>query len=91
MFGAIEFEEFKGLTKMPQKAATAWDAVDKLVGAKYLPLLYLGKQLVNGVNHYFIAEQTMMTASPEINIVLLCVNESGGKFVVIPHSIRKIL
>ena len=91
MFGAIEFEEFKGLTKMPQKAATAWDAVDKLVGAKYLPLLYLGKQLVNGVNHYFIAEQTMMTASPEKNIVLLCVNESGGKFVVIPHSVQKIL
>ena len=91
MFGAIEFEEFAGLKKMPQKAATAWDAVEKLVGAKYLPLLYLGKQLVNGVNHYFIAEQTMMTASPEINIVLLCVNESGGKFVVIPHSIRKIL
>ena len=34
MLGAIKFEEFEGLTKMPQKAASAWSAVDNgLVGA----------------------------------------------------------
>lgn len=91
MFGEIEFEQFAGLTKMPQSAASAWGAVEKLIGAKYLPLLYLGKQLVNGVNYYFIAEQTLQTAGKEKNIVVLCVNESGGKFLVVPHSVQKIL
>ena len=91
MFGQIELEKFTGLTKMPQKAASAWSAVDKLIGAKYLPLIYLGSQLVHGVNHYFIAEQTLMTADKERNIVVLCVNESGGKYIVVPHSVQKII
>ncbi len=90
MLGKIEFEQFKGLTTMPQKAATAFGAVDSLIGAKYVPLVYVGKQIVKGVNHYFIAEQTLTTADGEKNIVSLCVNEFNGKFVVVPHSIKKI-
>ena len=39
MLGQIEFEKPEGLTKMPQKAASAWAAVDKLIGAKYKPLI----------------------------------------------------
>ena len=91
MFGQIELESFKGLEKMPQRAASAWSAVDKLIGAKYEPLLYLGRQLVKGVNYYFIAEQTLQTAENERNVVILCVNETGGKYIVVPHSIQKIL
>lgn len=91
MFGQIEFEEFKGLEKMPQGAASAWSAVEKLVGAKYVPLLYLGRQLVKGVNHFFIAEQTLQTAENARNIVILCVNETGGKYILVPHSVQKIL
>ena len=56
MFGKIELEEFAGLTSMPQKAASAWSgAIDGLVGASYKPLLYLGKQVVKGVDHFFVA------------------------------------
>ena len=91
MVGNIQLENFKGLTSMPQKAASAFSAVDKLIGAKYVPLVYVGSQLVHGVNYYFIAEQTLMTAGKERNIVVLCVNESGGKYFVVPHSIQKII
>ena len=91
MFGQIELEKFTGLTKMPQKAASAWCAVEKLVGAKYLPLVYVGSQVVKGVNYFFIAEQTLQTSTAERNIVLLCVNESGGKYLVVPHSVQKII
>lgn len=91
MFGKIELENFKGLTSMPQKAATAWGAVEKLVGAKYVPLIYLGSQLVKGVNYFFIAEQTLQTGEPERNVVILCINEFGGKFLVVPHSVQKII
>lgn len=91
MLGQINLEKFSGLTTMPQKAASAWAAVEKLIGAKYVPLVYVGSQLVKGTNYFFIAEQTLMTASQERNIVLLCVNEFNGKFVVVPHSIQKII
>lgn len=91
MFGDIQLENFKGLTSMPQKAASAWGAVEKLIGAKYVPLLYLGSQIVKGVNYYFVAEQTIMNQNQDRNIVILCVNESGGKYVVVPHSVQKIL
>lgn len=90
MFGSIQLENFKGLTSMPQKAASAWCAVEKLIGAKYVPLVYVGSQIVKGVNYYFIAEQTLMTADKERSVVLLCVNESGGKYFVVPHSVTKI-
>ena len=63
MLGKIAFEEFEGLTSMPQRAASAWSAMESggLVGASYKPLLYVGTQLVKGVNHWFIAEQTLIT------------------------------
>lgn len=91
MLGKIEYENFKGLTTMPQSAASAWGAVEKLIGAKYIPLVYVGKQIVKGVNHYFIAEQILSVSGEEKAIVSLCVNEFQGKFVVVPDSITKVL
>lgn len=55
--GGITLENFKGAGSMPQKAASAWVAVDsEITGAGYKPLLYVGSQTVKGVNHWFIAE-----------------------------------
>lgn len=57
MLGAIQFENFEGLTKMPQKAASAWGAVNNgLAGASYKPLLFVGTQVAKGTNYWFIAE-----------------------------------
>ena len=66
MFGKINLENFDGMTKMPQKAATAWAGAfgEPLAGASFKPLLYLGDQLVNGTNYYFIAEETLATRCP---------------------------
>ena len=91
MFGEIEFEKFEGLTHMPQKAASAWAAVDTgLVGASYKPLLYVGSQPVKGVNHWFIAEQTLITATPETKIVTIAVNEFNGAYCIIPTSVNTV-
>lgn len=79
IFGGIEVAEQQGLTKMPQEAATAWSAVEELVGAKYKPVVYVGSQLVKGVNYIFIAEQTLMTATPSRHIVAVKVNILDGK------------
>jgi len=64
---------------MPQEAATAWDAVKEVVGTKYKPVMYIGDQVVKGVNHVFIAEQTLTTATPERHIVTIKVNIFEGK------------
>ena len=79
IFGGINVVEQQELTKMPQEAATAWDAVEELVGAKYKPVAYVGDQVVKGVNHVFIAEQTLMTSTPERRIVTIKVNVFEGK------------
>lgn len=101
MLGGIQLEEFKGLTSMPQKAASAWIAVEGsgFTGAGYKPLLYVGSQVAKGVNHWFIAEQTLILAQPERHIVKIAVNEFNEKkddgeletvYKIVPHSIEVI-
>ena len=102
MLGGIQLEDFKGIDKMPQKAASAWVAVEGgIVGAGYKPLLYVGSQLVKGINHWFIAEQTLILAQPERHIVKIAVNEFNQKiegkdgefetiYKIVPHSIEVI-
>ena len=90
MFGQINLENFTGLTSMPQRAASAWAGVDELVGANYKPLLYVGTKPVRGVNHVFIAEQTLQTKSPERHLVWIEVNEFEGEFDLVESSIVRI-
>lgn len=102
LLGGIQLEEFKGLDKMPQKAASAWVAVEGgYTGAGYKPLIYVGSQVTKGITHWFIAEQTLILATPERHIVKLAVNEfnkpiegTDGEFEtvykLVPHSISII-
>ena len=91
MFGKIELENFNALTEMPQKAASAWSTVfSGYFGASFKPLLYVGKQDVNGVNHWFLAEETFVTLGGERRIVLFAINELDGKFKFLPESIKDI-
>lgn len=78
-FGGIEVVEQQGITKMPQEAATAWSEIEGLVGAKYKPIAYVGNQVVKGVNHVFLAEQTLVTSKPERHIVAIKVNVFEGR------------
>lgn len=92
MFGKINLVNFSGVTEMPQEVATAWhDAVAEFVGVSYKPLLYLGEQLVHGINYYFIAEQTFMTSPPFRRIVLLAINADDNGVALIEDSIKEIL
>ena len=90
MFGNIQLAEFEGLTKFPQKAASAWSAVEGLIGATYKPLLFVGTRTVRGTNYVFIAEETLITNPPERRLVLLEVNEFEGEFDVVESSITRI-
>ena len=88
-FGEIEVLEQKEMTDFPQEAASAWQgATNDYIGATYKPLLYVGGQPVKGVNHIFIAQQTLVLARPERHIVLVTINEYGGNYNVV--SIERI-
>lgn len=93
MFGKIQLEEFKGLSAMPQRAASAWSGagLDNLVGANYKPLLYLGSQIVKGVNYFFIAEITVPYSAEIRKVALLAINEFDGKYTLVKESIEVIL
>ena len=95
LFGKIELAQFEELDEkcMTQKVASAWSAIKnpELVGASYKPLLYCGVKTVRGVNHVFIAEQTLITNPPVRHLVLMEVNEFGNHFELVPSSIVEIL
>lgn len=92
MFGKMQLEQFTGLTSMPQKAASAWSGagLDKLVGASYKPLIYLGSQLVHGTIHYFIAEQTLTTFPAIRRVIKLPILELDGEYKFLSDNISVI-
>ena len=62
---------------LPQKAASAFaNVLGGLTGAEYVPVLYVGSQLVHGTNHCIIALQTIIAATPEKRLVKLIINEA---------------
>ncbi len=74
MFGEWNIDEIKSVN-LPQKVASAFTSVTGgLVGAEYIPVLYVGKQLVNGTNYCLIAVQTIITAKPEKRLVKMVIN-----------------
>lgn len=75
---------------MPEKVASAFvDLFGSLVGAEYTPIAYIGQQVVNGINHAILAEQTLILQRSVKNIVLITINESGDKFTTV--SIKNLV
>lgn len=90
-FGGIEVVEQTEMKMFTQRAASAWGAINDLVGARatYKPVAYVGTQVVKGVNHFFIAEQTLVTATPIRHIVLVTINEFDGNYSLV--SVENII
>ncbi len=66
-------------TSLPQDVATALGVVNAgILGATYQPIWYVGKQVVNGMNHFFIAEQIRITKKTNKMIVGLVINIPAG-------------
>lgn len=91
MFGKIELEQFEGLEFMPEDYALAWQGLEGIVGAQYKPLLCLGKQIVRGVNYYFLAEQTIITHPISRRVVTLIINEFQGNYTLVHDSVEVVL
>lgn len=70
--------------KLPQDLASAIGIVNSepLLGATYNPIWLWGKQLVNGVNYLFIAEDIRSTKNKDKSIVGLIINIPPGEGTV---------
>ena len=67
-------DEMKSVN-LPQKLASAFTEITGgLVGADYMPVLYVGSQIVNGTNYCILAVQTIVTAKPVKNLVKMVIN-----------------
>ena len=74
VLGGWNIDEMKGVN-LPQKAQSAFTAVtSELVGADYMPVLYVGSQVVNGMNYCVLAKQTIITSTPENRLVKMIIN-----------------
>lgn len=70
--------------KAPQKIASAVSELgERLIGAEYNFIAYLGSQIVNGVNHAVLAEQILTTGKDTKNVVILIFNEKDGKVTLV--------
>lgn len=79
-FGGYEIVNTSA-TKLPQDAASAMGVANSapLLGATYNPIWYVGKQLVNGTNYLFIAEDIRTTKNKDKSIVGLVINVPPGE------------
>ena len=89
MFGTFQLEQFKAC-ELSQEAASAWSAVENLVGCGYKPLLYVGKQVAKGTDYVFVAEQTIMSNPPVRRVISFAVNAFQDKYELVEESIEVI-
>ena len=74
MVGSWDISEVKSVN-LPQKVASAFVAVTGgLTGADYMPIAFLGSQIVKGTNYRILALQTLTTANPIKRFVKMIIN-----------------
>ena len=87
-FGSIELGELLGgyeivnkpADKLPQDLASAVGNINAgILGATYMPIWYVGHQLVNGTNHFLICKEIRSTKDKNTSIVGLVINIPAGK------------
>ena len=72
--GGWNIDEMKSVN-LPQKVASAFTEITSgLVGAEYMPVLYVGSQLVNGTNYCIIALQTLVTQETQKRLVKMVIH-----------------
>ena len=72
--GSWNIDEIR-TANLPQKVQSAFTTVTgDMVGADYQPVLYVGKQIVNGINYCILAIRTFVTPQSERRLVKMIIN-----------------
>ena len=74
--GGWELVEMQACS-LPEKVATVFGEVTQtMFGAKYEPVLYVGTQVVHGVNHMLICKQTLAVQDATEHLVKMVLNQN---------------
>ena len=66
-------------TEIPTEVQKIWyDCLEGYVGYKFTPIAFLGTQVVNGADHYFVVEATPVVEHPETDVVIAVVNPTAS-------------
>ena len=69
---------------LPGEVQDAYDdAIGSLHGVNYNPLLYVGSQVVKGLNYYIICEATVVYPGAIPKAVVVCINSFEGKNTIV--------
>ncbi|MBQ6077397.1 MAG: hypothetical protein IJK12_09680 [Clostridia bacterium] len=64
----------EGRAQLPEEAEQAFRTVtEKLLGATYVPVAYLGSQIVAGMNYAILCTRTLVTANPVTDLAVITV------------------
>ncbi len=75
MAGEWKFVEMEPCN-LPEQVATGFGSIfSNMHGAKYVPVLYCGEQLVHGKNHMIICRQTLRTNPVKESLVKVVINQ----------------
>lgn len=62
---------------LPEQVATGFAQVTEgMVGAKYMPVLYVGDQVVHGLNHMLLCKQTLSAQGAPEHLVKMVLNQN---------------
>ena len=76
LLGGWEIEEMEPCP-LPEKLATGFSqAMEDLVGATYVPVLYCGKQIVAGTNYLLICKGKLATKDAQETVVAMTLYET---------------
>lgn len=82
IFGGWKIADMKPVN-LPQRVTTAFTgALESFVGSNYDPVLYCGKQVVNGINYAIICKQSIPAAGGAVErVALVTINENTSEKV----------
>ena len=79
LFGGYEIVN-ESADKLPQNLASAFGIVNAgLLGATYVPIWYVGHQLVNGTNYQLICREVRVSKTADQMIVAMTINIPAGE------------
>lgn len=62
---------------LPEKVATGFAQVlEHMTGANYQPVLYVGTQVVHGINHMILCKQTLVVEGAPEHLVKMVLNQN---------------
>ena len=74
--GGWELVEMQSCS-LPEKVATGFsEATLAMVGVRYVPVLYVGTQVVHGMNHMIICKQILAVQGATEHLVKMVLNQN---------------